>query len=200
MSHEHDPRLIVITGGSGTGKSTLAKALQEQFLPDTWLRFSVDAVLECLPSSLLDSVNLRNDWSLIDRQGIKRSAYACLSALLDDGNRVLFECVVMTEPVARGLLVALRPHRPVLIGLTCALEETRRRTLARRDRTLEEAELGFKTAALHLQPDHAVDTTACDSVQTARELIASMRRQPQHDAWELNLARYLQSPQQGAHP
>ena len=49
-----DKRLIVIEGGSGTGKSSLAGSLQERFQPQQWLHFSVDTLLYCLPGSVLD--------------------------------------------------------------------------------------------------------------------------------------------------
>ena len=181
---------MVVTGGSGTGKSTLARSLQDRLLPTQWLHFSVDTILYCLPPSILEMANGRNDWSLIDTRSVHRSAYACLAALLDDGNRVIFDCVVMTERGAKELLVALRAYHPVLIELTCSWEETRRRTIARGDRTLEEAERGFETAGRCLEPDYRVDTTQRDADDIARMLIDASRQQPRHQAWEQNLARY----------
>jgi chloramphenicol 3-O phosphotransferase len=154
-----DLRLVVLEGGSGTGKSSLASALQERLLPQQWLHFSTDTVLYCLPQSILDKANLQNDWTSIDTRAISRSAHACVGSLLMSGYRVIFDCVIMTERGARELLLALQAHRPVLVRLTCTWEETRRRTAARGDRTLEEAEHGFKTSGLHLVADHVIDTT-----------------------------------------
>jgi len=182
-------RSIVIVGGSGTGKSTLARALQEQLLPIQWLHFSVDTILYCLPTSILDRANLQNDWSLIDAHSIRQSAYACLRALLDDERRVIFDCVVMSERGARELLLALETYRPILIELTCSWEETLRRTRARGDRTHEEAEHGFKTAGLHLNADHTFDTTIRNHHELASAVIHACRGQGVHRAWDANLAR-----------
>ncbi len=41
-------QVIVLNGGSSSGKSTLAKALQE-LLPDLWLTFGVDAFIDAIP-------------------------------------------------------------------------------------------------------------------------------------------------------
>jgi chloramphenicol 3-O-phosphotransferase len=184
------PNLVIICGGSGTGKSTLAQALQEELLPEIWLHFSVDAVLYCLPESLVQRANRKNDWSLIDVKSITRGAYACLRALLAEGHKILFDCVVSTEVGARNLLLALSDFRPVFVGLTCGWEETRRRTLGRGDRTLEEAEYGFRNANGHLDLDYAIDTTALPPQEIATRLIAGWREQREHVAWHTNRIRY----------
>src|SRR5262245_5480779 len=97
-------KLVVLFGGSGSGKSTLARALQEQLLPGSWLHFSMDTILYCLPPSVVEAANDQNDWSGIDMQATRRSGYACLRALLESGNRVIFDCVLMAERGARELV------------------------------------------------------------------------------------------------
>jgi chloramphenicol 3-O phosphotransferase len=42
-------RVIVLNGGSSSGKSSIARSLQE-LLPDLWLTFGVDAFIDALPS------------------------------------------------------------------------------------------------------------------------------------------------------
>jgi len=160
--------LVVISGPSGTGKSTLARALQEALRPDVWLHFSFDSVLYCLPRSILDRANHENDWSDVDSRLIVSSAYACVQTLLNIGHRVVFDCVIVNEKGARSMLDAFQEFRPILVGLSCSWEETKRRTLARGDRTLEEAEHGFRSAGAHLKHDYTFETTA-----TPPEVIAS---------------------------
>jgi chloramphenicol 3-O phosphotransferase len=184
-----DKRLIVIEGGSGTGKSSLAGSLQERFQPQQWLHFSVDTLLYCLPGSVLDMVNQRNDWSAVDKSGIVRSTYGCLRTLLDDGHRVIFDCVVMTERRARELLTALQSNRPVLVRLTCSWDEIERRTIARGDRTIEEAKRGFETSGLYLMADYEIDTTHRSSAEIAETLTHLLAESSTHDAWQRSLAR-----------
>ncbi|HEU5295475.1 MAG TPA: AAA family ATPase [Burkholderiaceae bacterium] len=169
--------LIVVSGGSGTGKSTLCKALQEALLPQAWLHFSVDTVLYCLPQSTLDRANRMNDWSCVDPQLIG-SAYACVSVLLGAGHRVIFDCVVFSERRARELLNVFQDHRPILVGLSCSWEEIQRRTAARGDRTLAEAELGFRNAGKHLKHDYTFETTHTPPEVIASQLADRLRARP----------------------
>jgi chloramphenicol 3-O phosphotransferase len=47
-------QVIVLNGGSSSGKTSIARCLQAM-LPRPWLRFSVDDFVEALPPGLLDS-------------------------------------------------------------------------------------------------------------------------------------------------
>jgi chloramphenicol 3-O phosphotransferase len=185
---------VVITGGSGTGKSTLARTLQARWLPAQWLHFSPDTILHCLPQAVVDGANLRNDWSAIDRPLLRRSTYACLRALLEAGHPVLFDCVVMTERAAQALVVGLHPHEPYLVRLVCSWQELQRRTLARGDRTLQEGEHGFKTAAQHLRVDCELDTSGHHPGEIADAVVAALAQQPRPSAWADNQARYAAAP------
>ena len=184
-----DVRLIVVEGGSGTGKSSLARSLQERLQPQQWLHFSIDTLLYCLPPSVLDMANQRNDWSAVDQNAITRSVYGCLRTLLDDGHRVIFDCVLMTERGARELLTALQSYRPVLVRLTCSWHEIERRTIARGDRTIEEARRGFETSGLFLNVDYEIDTTHRSSAEIAESLVPLIVGSSSHDAWQRSLDR-----------
>lgn len=100
-------RLVVITGSSGVGKSSLARALQEELLPDQWLHFSVDSLFYCLPSSIVLRVDQYNDWSLVDSRAIIDSSHACVRTLLEQGHRVIFDTVITSEKAATGLLLRI---------------------------------------------------------------------------------------------
>jgi chloramphenicol 3-O phosphotransferase len=182
-------QLIVVEGGSGTGKSSLARSLQESLQPQQWLHFSFDTLLYCLPPSVLDMANQRNDWSAVDKNAITRSVYGCLCTLLDHGHRVIFDCVLMTERGARELLTALQSHTPVLVRLTCSWDEIERRTIARGDRTIEEARRGFETSGLFLNVDYEIDTTHRSSAEIAESLVPLIAGSSSHDAWQRSLAR-----------
>ena len=115
-------------------------------MPEQWLHFSTDTLLYCLPQSILDAANTRNDWSAIDVPLVRQSALSCLQAILLTGNRVIYDCVVSSDRAARELVVTLQAYQPLLIALTCSWQEIERRTLARGDRTVKEAEHGFRAS------------------------------------------------------
>jgi len=181
-------RLIVLVGGSSTGKSTLARKLQEELLPEQWMHFSTDTVLYCLPQSIVDAANFHNDWSQVHAPSVRRTTLSCLRTILDEGYCVIYDCVVPTEPAAKELAVALRGYRPLLIGLTCSWEEIERRTLARGDRTLEEARRGYRAADEYLTLDRVIDTSSEDPLIVARAVLEALKNGP-GEAWRRNLLR-----------
>jgi chloramphenicol 3-O phosphotransferase len=168
-------KLIVITGSSGVGKSTLARALQEELLPDQWLHYSVDSLFYCLPRSTVLRVDQQNDRSLVDSKAIVSSAHACARTLLDQGHKVIFDTVIMSEKGAKGLLAAFDGFDPLLVALTCSWDEIKSRTVARGDRTLAEAEYGYKNAGGHLSTHHTYDSTAASAEQIAAQLARHVR-------------------------
>lgn len=164
------PQVILISGPSGAGKTSLVKALQEELLPAVWLSFSVDSIIYGLPDSTLNRCNLHNDWSGVDGGALYRGAFACLRALVDSGNNVIFDIVLTGQKRADALMEQLAGVEVTTIALECSWDEIERRTLARGDRTVQEAKLSFDKSRPFLKYDFRIDTTATDSVLIAREL------------------------------
>ena len=186
--------LIILIGGSGTGKTTLARALQERLLPDQWLHISPDTLLYCLPKSTVDRADFANDWSAIDITLIAELAHGCIREALQSGARVVFDCVVMTERRAKQLLAAFDGSDPFLVGTTCAWDELLRRTKVRGDRTLEEVQRGFQTGGQFLEVDCVLDTTASPPERLADQLLSHLEHRGSASAWHRNLTRYAQPP------
>lgn len=184
---EAKPRVIVLNGGSGVGKSTLAQQLQTALQPEVWLHFSVDTLLNCYPAAQLERANQHNDWTGIEVKTLLRSAYACLQVLIAQGHRVIFDVVVLSERGARELLQALPDTTPLLVELHCNWDETRRRTLARGDRSLAEAEHGFHHAGRQLEADLRLDSAAQEPAGLAQAVIAALAHSAaEGGAWERN--------------
>ena len=167
--------LIVISGSSGVGKSTLARALQERFLPAQWLHFSVDSIFYCLPRSIVERVDQHNEHGLVDSKAIVAAAYAATCTLLDLGHRVIFDAVILSENGAERMTSEFGRFDPLLVELTCSWEEIQTRTLARGDRTIAEAEHGYRHAGGHLKFHHTFDTTSTSAAEVSRLLVARLQ-------------------------
>jgi len=91
------PRVIIISGSSGTGKTSVVESLQEMLLPEVWLKFSFDSIIYSLPGSTLEQCNLHNNWSGVDGRALYAGSIACLRSLVEAGNSVIFDVVLSSE-------------------------------------------------------------------------------------------------------
>ncbi|RVU47074.1 hypothetical protein EOE66_04720 [Rubrivivax rivuli] len=171
-------QLILIVGSSGVGKSTLAQALQEELLPKQWIRFSPDAIQGCLPASVVKRVNALNDHTAVDWHSINAAAYACAAVLLQQGHSVIFDTVIMTPAGAKQLLTALGSFNPLIVELHASWHSITERTLARGDRTLEEADHGFRKCRGHITAHLVYDTTDIQPEQLASQIAGHIRSTP----------------------
>lgn len=167
--------LVVVTGSSGVGKSTLAAAFQETMLPETWFHFSVDSVFYCLPRSIVERVDHHDDRSLVDSSAVVACAYACARALLDQGQKLVFDAVILNQKGAERLLSAFEGYEPLLVEVSCAWEEIQRRTLARGNRTLGEAEHGYRNAGGHVPAHLVLDSSNASPSELAMQVAAALR-------------------------
>ena len=171
-------QLILIVGSSGVGKSTLAHALQEELLPRQWVHFSPDAILGCLPASVVRRVNALNDHTAVDWRSITTAAYACAEVLLQQGHSVIFDTVIMTPAGAKQLLTTLGSFNPLIVELHASWHAITERTLARGDRTLEEADYGYRNCRGHITPHLVYDTTYIQPEQIASQIAGHIRSTP----------------------
>ena len=168
------PELIILDGPSSAGKTSLAKALQEELLPEIWLNFSIDHVIDAFPNSILEKCAV-NDWSDVDDDLLFAGTFSCVKGLLRSGYPVIFDAVISTKQTANQTIEAFLSHTAFFIAVRCDWEEIRRRTISRVDRTLEEAEYGFKTSPRHLNYNFRVDTTKLSPEDAARRCIKAMQ-------------------------
>ncbi|WP_052573886.1 AAA family ATPase [Haloferula sp. BvORR071] len=168
-------KLIILEGPSGSGKSSLAAALQESLLPGIWLGFSMDTLIYTLPPSVLHRCNTANDWSGVDGRAIGAAALACLRALVECGNKVIFDLCIPSRQYADTFQAGIQDLSPVKVGVRCDWQEIERRTRHRADRSIEEAERTFKHQHPFPDYDFMIDTTGIGPDAAAMECLASFR-------------------------
>jgi len=168
-------KLIILEGPSGSGKSSLANALQETLLPQIWLSFSMDILIYTLPPSVLHRCNTANDWVGVDGKAIGAAAQRCLRALVECGNNVIFDLCLPSREYADAFQAEIRDLSPVQVGVRCDWSEIERRTLVRADRSIEEAERTFTRQHSLESYDLVIDTTAISPDLAAMKCLTSFR-------------------------
>ncbi|QLG89194.1 AAA family ATPase [Chitinibacter bivalviorum] len=165
------PQIIILNGCSSSGKTSLAKALQEK-LPQQYLNFSIDAVLYALPGSDLAAMQRGEP---IQRRGhdfgqLVRAYHYALPGLLQAGCHLILDNAWCERAEKRELLTELAGYRIALIGVHCDLDELNRREQARGDRAIGMAAWEFERVHQELTYDFEIDTTGI-SPETIADMV-----------------------------
>ncbi|MBG6215580.1 chloramphenicol 3-O phosphotransferase [Arthrobacter sp. CAN_A6] len=101
MSSNRYPRVVVLSGGSISGKSSITRALQEM-LPGIWLTFGVDNSIETLPNrgdSPWTGITYEQDGTItssIEHRTLERSWYTGFCSMARAGAHVILDEVLLS--------------------------------------------------------------------------------------------------------
>jgi chloramphenicol 3-O phosphotransferase len=175
-------RVILLNGASSSGKSTLARALQDA-LDEPFLLVSSDQFVAAgmLPERRDDSGPF--SWWQELRPRFFAGFHRCLPALAAAGNDLIVEHVIEFPSWRRELAALLADLDVFLVGVHCDLAELDRRERARGDRRVGEGREHVTVDRIHTFGgyDFELDTTAgvsaelVDAVLTAWRLRTSRR-------------------------
>ena len=163
------PDIIFLNGTSSSGKTTLAKLLQQQ-LEEVYLHVSLDAFGSMFPTSKLGDPEL----CAATAPKLFAGFYRSVVALVGCGNKVIVDTVVC-EANVQIFKPLFEPLRVVYVAVRCPLEELERRELSRGDRNLGLARSQFDEVHTLLRYDVEVDTHQQNTEECAaiiREFIA----------------------------
>lgn len=151
--------IICLNGASSSGKSSIAKELQE-LLPGYVLNFSIDAILYALPPSALRRMTCGQASDGLNYGKLEDGFYAATRALADEGLDLIIDNAIVTERSAKRLLRHLEGLPVVMIGVTCDVTELSKREKERGDRTIGEAVTQVAQVHRHCLYDMTIDSTA----------------------------------------
>jgi chloramphenicol 3-O phosphotransferase len=109
-------KIILLSGASSSGKSTLAEGLQKA-LDEPFLHLQLDDFIKMLPRN--------DDWEMFCRMvsGMNRS----IAALAGEGNNLIVDHVLIDNDWLNQCLDVLREFYVLFVGVDCPLEELERR-------------------------------------------------------------------------
>ncbi|MFJ4850051.1 MULTISPECIES: chloramphenicol phosphotransferase CPT [unclassified Streptomyces] len=173
------PRVIVLNGGSSSGKSGIARCLQALLLPDTWLTFGVDTLIEGMPAALRASdsglgIAFGTDGEVTIGPGFRAldEAWARgIGEMARAGARVVVDEVFLGGASSQDRWRRALDGLDVLwVGVRCAPEVAAGRETARGDRVpgMAVAQAGLVHRGVIY--DLEVDTTHTESIDCARTI------------------------------
>jgi chloramphenicol 3-O phosphotransferase len=174
-------QVIVLNGGSSSGKSSVARALQ-QVLAGVWLTFGTDDLAEALPGRGDDprsGLVLEPDGTVTVKpefRAVEEIWYEGLAAMASRGARLILDEVFLAGGAGQQRLRALLGDLDVLwVGVHCDPLVAAGREAARPDRVSGMAISQALAVHAGVVYDVEVDTTDCPASACARRIAAAVR-------------------------
>jgi len=173
-------RVVVVNGGSSSGKTALARRLQTT-IDGTWVVLGVDLFLWMLPSRLFDDpAGLRLEDGVISRGDEYMRVYAAfqrsVAALADNGVEVLVDDVLLDGGAdQQQWSAALHGFDVCWVGVRCDPDIAERREIARGDRVVGTARAQASAVHERVQYDIEVDTGELDVEHAADVVLGRLR-------------------------
>lgn len=174
-------KIILVSGASSSGKTTLAKALQATLDQPFW-HFSIDHFRDSgvLPMKRVDNGDFA--WSEM-RPAFFEGFHRCLPALAEGGNNLIAEHIVETRAWLSRLLHLLEPIDVFFVGVRCPLAVLERRERARGDRRLGEARRDYESGDAFCVYDIEIDSTR-DCAENVDAVLAAWRSRKRPSAFD----------------
>lgn len=172
--------VVVINGGSSSGKTTTARRLQE-LLPDVWLRWSIDDLAAALPQQGQHEeplIAFTSDGAVAPGPGFLRAQEAWLAGIAATaraGTGVVLDDVFLSGSVPQDRVeAALHGLQVLWVGVHCDPD-----VAAARERSRDDRAAGMAAAQAHavhrgLVYDVEVDTTSSSPAECARTVLAAV--------------------------
>lgn len=176
MVHTVTSTVIVLNGGSSSGKTSIARALQE-LLPGLWLTFGVDTFVDALPGggdSPRAGISYERDGAITFSPGFRvceRAWYAGLSGMARTGALMILDEVFLTGSAGQERLrQALDGSDVFWVGVRCDADLAERRESCRADRQPGMARRQASSVHAGVTYDLEVDTTHRFAKQCAQDI------------------------------
>jgi chloramphenicol 3-O phosphotransferase len=162
--------IIVLNGASSSGKTSIARAFQE-LVPELFLNFSIDSILDTLPPALLTKLETGELTGRDVRYAeLVRGFYACVRELANTGLDLIIGHAIVSQSEAELLRAATNGHRTFLIGIDCPADVLTERERARGNRRPGMAAAQSERIHQWLEYDLRIDTSRVDAITAARQI------------------------------
>jgi chloramphenicol 3-O phosphotransferase len=174
-------QVIVLNGGSSSGKSGIARCLQA-VLPAPWLAFGVDALIQAMPVSLQASaagIEFAADGEVIvgpEFRTLEAAWMGGIAAMAHAGARIILDEVFLGGAASQQRWKqALGTLQALWVGVRCDSAVAAGREIARGDRVVGMAASQAQVVHQGVVYDLQVDTTHTEALECARAIAACVR-------------------------
>ncbi|MFF0245915.1 chloramphenicol phosphotransferase CPT [Streptosporangium sandarakinum] len=171
-------QVIVVNGGSSSGKSGIIRCLQA-VLPDPWLAVGTDTLVEAMPASMRASdggIEFAPDGEVTvgpEFRTLEAAWIAGVAAMARAGARVIVDEVFLGGAYSQQRWrKALGELRVLWVGVRCDAAVAAGREVARGDRTIGMAASQAEVVHQGVTYDLEVDTTHAEAMECARTIAA----------------------------
>jgi chloramphenicol 3-O phosphotransferase len=169
-------QVIVLNGGSSSGKSGIARCLQA-VLPAPWLAFGVDTLIGAMPANA--GIEFASDGAVIvgaEFRSLEAAWMEGVAAMARAGARVIIDEVFLGGPTSQQRWrKALEGLDVLWVGVRCDGAVAADREIARGDRIVGMAMSQADIVHQGVTYDLEVDTTHAESMACARRIAACLR-------------------------
>jgi chloramphenicol 3-O phosphotransferase len=169
-------QVIVLNGGSSSGKTAIARCLQA-ILPDPWLTFGTDMLVEAMPAAMQESasgIEFADDGGVSvgpQFRAVEAAWIAGIAAMARAGARIILDEVFLGQAASQQRWATALGDLPALwVGVRCDAAEAARREQARGDRVTGMARSQADLVHQGVTYDLEVDTTSAPSQECARAI------------------------------
>jgi chloramphenicol 3-O phosphotransferase len=180
-------QIIILNGPSSSGKSTIARALQD-LSAELVIHLDLDTFRRMLPPGFFD-VPDRDTF----RARVAHVLYAAnrtVAALAAGGDGVILDIVLPRWDILQDAVERFRPYQVLFVGLFCPPEELDRREEERGDRRAGLARGQADWVHRAGTYDLVLDTSRCSPGECARQILETMADPPSPSAFEQLEARF----------
>ncbi len=173
--------LVVLNGGSSSGKSTIARQLQLLLLPQTWLTLGVDDLIDAMPPATQPSpsqpaIEFAADGSVVIGEAFRAVEAAWnrgVAAMAAAGTRVIVDDVFLSGAASQARLrSAFASLRVLWVGVRCDPDVAAAREAVRPGRIAGMARSQAQAVHVGVAYDLEVDTTDSPALDCARLIAA----------------------------
>lgn len=168
-------QIIILHGASSSGKTTLARAVQQRTKAPFW-HISIDHLRD---TGVLPMQRFRTgefDWS-DSRSAIFEGFHRSLAAYANAGNNLIVEHILDTPGWIETLKYSFAAHDVLFVALHCTIDVLRQRELARGNREIGSAVRDQQTIHLGRVYDLELDATDDIDANVTRTLEALKSRE-----------------------